>query len=242
MALQYSVLDSIEPIAPEWDDLAARTRADPFARPGWFRTWWNAFGRGRLEIGVLRDDGRLSGVAPLHRHWATLLSAANVHSPHYAFIAEGPAAMRELVARTFERSPRHTSLCFLDGDADSTAEVERGARLAGRRLLTVTMQRSPYVAMRGTWDEFESELSSKFVRDLRRRRRQLDAEGTVAIEVADGSERLPDLLAEAFRLEPSGWKEKRGTAIVSNPRTRRFYGDLAEWAAAEGMLRLAFLR
>jgi len=44
MGMEYRVLDSIEPIAPEWDDLATRAGAPLFLRPGWFQAWWNALG------------------------------------------------------------------------------------------------------------------------------------------------------------------------------------------------------
>jgi CelD/BcsL family acetyltransferase involved in cellulose biosynthesis len=240
--VEYRVLDSIGPIAPEWDELATRAGVSPFLRPGWFQAWWNGFGRGRLRIATLRRDGRLAGVAPLYRHFGTLLAVANVHSPLFALLAEDAAAERELVARLFEPNPLHTSLCYLDEAADGTVELVRSARAAHRRLLTVTMQRSPWVETRGSWDGFEAGLSGKFVRDLRRRRRQLEELGEVSVEVADGRERLEELLREAFRLEPSGWKEKRGTAIVSSPKTRRFYREVAEWAAPRDLLRFAFLR
>jgi CelD/BcsL family acetyltransferase involved in cellulose biosynthesis len=39
-----------------------------------------------------------------------------------------------------------------------------------------------------------------------------------------------------------GWKGARGTAIASQPHTRRFYIEVARWAADRGWLRLAFLR
>ncbi len=242
MDMEYRVFDSIEPIVPEWDDLTTRAGASPFLRPGWFQAWWKAFGHGRLEIATVRREGRLSGVAPLYRRWGTVLAVANVHSPHFALLAEDAAAMRELATRLFGPNPLHTSLCYLDAAADGTAELVRSAEAAGRRLLTTTMQRSPWVETTGTWDAFEAGLSGKFVRDLRRRRRQLEAEGDVAVEVLDGTERLPELLDEAFRIEPSGWKERRGTAIVSSPETHRFYREVAEWAAPHGLLRLAFLR
>jgi hypothetical protein len=38
------VHDAIAPIAAEWDALAERTAAPPFARPGWFAAWGRAFG------------------------------------------------------------------------------------------------------------------------------------------------------------------------------------------------------
>lgn len=240
--MEITVLDTIEPLAREWDELADRAGASPFLRPGWFETWWRAFARGRLEIAVLRRDGRLAGVAPLCRRRGTVLAVANVHSPCWGFLAEDAAAERELAEWLFARGPLHVSLCNLDRESSDHLELARAASAAGRRLLAVTMQRSPYIPVEGGWERFERDLSRKFVADLRRRRRALEREGMLTIEVADGSERLGGLLEEAFRIEPSGWKAQRGTAIVSKPDTRRFYSELAEWAASRGFLRLAFLR
>ena len=62
------------------------------------------------------------------------------------------------------------------------------------------------------------------------------------LEVIDGSERLDESLRLAFELEGSGWKVEQGTAILSSPRTLRFYTEVGRWAAERGMLRLFFLR
>jgi CelD/BcsL family acetyltransferase involved in cellulose biosynthesis len=45
-----------------------------------------------------------------------------------------------------------------------------------------------------------------------------------------------------MEIEASGWKGDRGTAMASSLATRRFYEEIAGWAARTGMLRLAFLR
>jgi CelD/BcsL family acetyltransferase involved in cellulose biosynthesis len=64
----------------------------------------------------------------------------------------------------------------------------------------------------------------------------------VSFEVADGRERLEELLSEGFRLEAAEWKTARGSAIVSHAETEQFYREVARWAAERGWLRLAFLR
>src|SRR3954453_8579953 len=110
MDLEFRALDSFEPVAPEWDGLATRACAPPFLRPGWFQAWWNAFGRGRLEILTSRRGGTLVAVAPVYRHWGTLLAVANVHSPSYSFLADDAVALNELVERVFAVGPLHTSL------------------------------------------------------------------------------------------------------------------------------------
>ena len=58
----------------------------------------------------------------------------------------------------------------------------------------------------------------------------------------DGREDLAPLLAEGFRLEARAWKLAAGSAILSAPASVAFYSAAARWAAAEDLLRLAFLR
>jgi CelD/BcsL family acetyltransferase involved in cellulose biosynthesis len=85
-------------------------------------------------------------------------------------------------------------------------------------------------------------LSRNRRRSLRRGLRHLEAEGAVTFDVHTGLSGLDDALEELFLVEASGWKGRRGTAIASNPHTRRFYTDVARWAAARGWLRVATLR
>src|ERR687892_751567 len=73
--------DSLDAIADEWDALAMRVGATPFARPGWMRAWWTAFGRGDLCILTYRRGGQLRAVLPLARRRGLLHSCSNIHSP-----------------------------------------------------------------------------------------------------------------------------------------------------------------
>jgi CelD/BcsL family acetyltransferase involved in cellulose biosynthesis len=104
------------------------------------------------------------------------------------------------------------------------------------------VQAAPYITIDGDWDAYEGGLRRKFRSELRRRRRRLEEEGRLTLEISDGTERLVELLEEGFSVEGAGWKGDYGTSIASRPETRRFYSDVARWAAGRGWLRLAFLR
>ena len=249
----------IEPLAEEWEELADRTGACPFARPGWFAAWWRAFGAGRLAILTLRRADRLAGLLPLHRPaWrapafkteplplsarpGTLRATANWHLPRYEPLAEDEAVLAELArALLADRGPL-VSLAMLDPAQPALAECRRAAQAAGYRVLPQRLPPSPYVDIDGDWTRYQRGLGGKLVADLRRRRRRLGESGSISVEVADGSERLDQLLAEGLALEPSGWKAARGSAIASRSETSRFYREVAGWAAERGWLRLAFLR
>jgi CelD/BcsL family acetyltransferase involved in cellulose biosynthesis len=233
--------DAIMPLAAEWDALAVRVGALPFVRPGWFAAWWEAFGAGRPLVLSVRRRGELAGVLALRRRAGALASPTNAHSPGFGLVSEAQAASRALVAAALARAPHGLALDYLD-DADPDVDLlQRAAVGAGHATLRLLIERSPYVTL-------ESEESvallpgSKQASNLRRLRRRLEALGRVEVQVADGRERLDPLLRDGFRLESSGWKAARGTAILSRVDTSRFYAAVARWAAEQGLLRLAFLR
>ncbi|HEV2872633.1 MAG TPA: GNAT family N-acetyltransferase [Actinomycetota bacterium] len=241
--VRVEVHASVGAVADEWDRLADAAKVAPFLRPAWTQAWWEAFGGGRLEIVTLRQGGSLTALIPLHRRLGRRLSASNWHTPQFGMVTAGPDAAAALAATLFERRPFELSLGFVDASSPEL-ELYRDAAAAARyRVLERTLERSPYVTTTGTWEAFARERLSRNRRSqLGRARRRLEREGRVGLEIAHGRERPEELLAEAFRVEASGWKGDEGTAITSRPETLRFYREIARWAAGQGWLRIAFLR
>lgn len=229
---------SVAEIEAEWEALARRSRASPFVHPGWIAAWWRGFGSGALEVVALRRDGELAAVLPLRRVAGVHASTTNWHTPAYGPVAADPDAARALFEWLVERGPRHISLSHVDRDDAALGAFTAAARRAGYRVAARPRLRSPYLPLDGA----QPPLSGKRRRDLRRRRRLLEERGRLWLDVSDGRTSLDDLLEEGFAIEALGWKGAGGTAIASRPQTRRFYRDVAHWAAARGWLRLCFLR
>jgi CelD/BcsL family acetyltransferase involved in cellulose biosynthesis len=237
------IYDRIDPLADEWERLAQHLEASPFLRPGWVLAWWRAFGAGRLQILAAYQNGRLAGVLPLCRYRGVLSSTTNEHSPLSAFLAANGAAAEALAHALFSQKPRRIDLHLLPSYDVGVTLVHKAAENAGYRIIADSMHRSPYVVVNETgWDTYQSGLSKKLRKDLRRSKRQLEQEGQLTLEVCDGTENLDERLREGFSIEGSGWKEAEGTNINSHPATRRFYTEIAHWAAEQCGLRLAFLR
>ncbi|GAY12209.1 GNAT family N-acetyltransferase [Pseudonocardia sp. N23] len=231
-------------LAEEWDDLAARTASTPFHRHGWYAAWWGSFGpaAGRLEILTARRDGKLVGVLPVVDRHGVLGAPANWHTFVHGPLAEDDDAARELWSRYLDR-------CRFTAHVEHLPAADR-AQLVGvaedRRFTAVpdTMQRSPYIAIDGSFDGYARTRDTRWLRQLESRRRKLDRAGELGLEVHDGSAGARDLdrvLTELFRVEALGWKSEAGTAIVSRPDTHSFYAALARWAASAGLLRVALL-
>ena len=214
----------------------------PYLHPGWIEAWWSAFGAGELDIRTLRRGGRLVGVLPMAWAHGMAGSTANYHTPAFGILAEDGEATLALSRELFAAKPTHISITSLDPAAETINACQHAAGEAGYKLVIRSYQRSLYIDLKGTWEGYESGLGRNLVRNLRRARRHLEQEGALAVEMTGGRQHFEESLQEAFAVESSGWKGLGRTAIESNPRTREFYTDIARWAAAQGMLRLYFLK
>ncbi len=236
----FETVAEIDAVAGEWDALVDRVGGSPFARPGWFAAWWNAFGEGRLEILAARAGERLAGIVPLRRRGGIVESLTNAHTPSFELAAEEDV-VAPLAAAIVARGGRG-SVSFVDAGGAGVQQLVAAAAEGNHPFLVTTLQRSPYVSIETDWQTFVAGVGSKRNSDIRRRRRRLEEEGEVSLEIVSGGEQLGRALEEGFALEPSGWKLEERTAILSRAETVRFYTDVATWASARGILRLGFLR
>jgi CelD/BcsL family acetyltransferase involved in cellulose biosynthesis len=234
----FETFDSLKPVEAEWEELAIRVGSGPFERPGWFSSWLDAFGSAGLSVLTLRRDGHLAAVLPVLERQGTIRSATNWHTPAYGPVAEDEEAARSLLERLFSARPRRVDLSFLAPESAALLHEASGRRrFAERPVLS-----SPYLEIDQDWDSYWKGLSGNHRSNIRRRRRRLAEMGEVTVEVIEGGEEVPVLLDQAFQIEASGWKGKKGTAIASSLQTRHFYDGVCAWAERVGLLRLATLR
>jgi CelD/BcsL family acetyltransferase involved in cellulose biosynthesis len=228
-------------LAAAWDDLADRSNAVPFTRPGWLLPWAETTGA-RLEALTVWRGARLAGILPVVWDRRHLRTPADWHTPWLEAVVEDPAALEALAADlAATRRPRISVDFVLAGEATATTSA-RALEAAGFRLSPRPRLVSPFLAIAGTWEQYLASLSTHRRSELRRRTRKMEAAGRVTWEVHDGNDGLPRLLDEAFSVEAAGWKGRGGTAIASDPAVERFYRRVASWAAERGWLRVASLR
>jgi len=230
----------IGPFHREWADLADRTNASPFVQPGWVLPWAELRGF-EVELAAVRRDGTLVAAMPMVRTRKGKVTPTDWHTPLFEAIAADDAALTELAETLVARHHRYLSLGFLHQDGPTHRAFIRSLRDAGYRVRQRTVLRSPYIHLTGSWEDFLAAWPAKRRSDLGRRRRRLEEQGVVSLETHDGTGSLEDLLTEGFEVEASGWKGTRGTAIRTEG-TESLYRRVAAWAAAEGKLRLGFLR
>jgi CelD/BcsL family acetyltransferase involved in cellulose biosynthesis len=110
--------------------------------------------------------------------------------------------------------------------------------LEGRmRILRLASDTGSFVDTTGSFEEYQSRMSSSFRRSLRSARRKAEQEHVLDFEVVSGPDAADDqLLADFFRVEAAGWKGQAGSAIACHPDRVAFYTALARRLARRGWL------
>lgn len=247
LALQV-VTDSTEfrALRDDWNNLAAIFR-NPLYCYEWFDHCLTAFGEGwDLAVFVARADGAVRAIAPLvvarsgrqrRLQWLT----------HQLGDVGGFLYADETSLATVCAGVLHAGLpILLPGlGADSKeSQILRGSpRRRGLMVVRPKCVAMASVRLDADWKTIESKMSSKHRKYIRWAQRVAALEGPVKFEVVSpGEAALERHLDDAFRVEAAGWKGRAGTAILSDPRTKRFWTEFAHTAARLGILRLFFLR
>ncbi|HSL92309.1 MAG TPA: GNAT family N-acetyltransferase, partial [Candidatus Limnocylindrales bacterium] len=149
--------------------------------------------------------------------WAELLA-----SPR-ELLAEGPIHLPNLI----EGSPALSLLPGICGDR-------------GVSFIAEEVDRSPYIPLPGSFDDFLARLGKKERHELRRKlRRAAEAEPQLLFRVTGTAEELSRDFSSFLELHRKSQPEKRR---FMDDRMADFFREVAEGFLSDGGLRLAFLR
>jgi len=238
-------LEQLDEIKDAWQELGEQSRS-PIDQFHWTRCCLATIARGEeLRAAALVREGKLLAAAGLIATgtWikrSVLIGVAQLREPA-DLLWSNEQALEMLLKRlvqsgrplVFERVPA------ISATPDLLEKVCRG-----RALFVCRPQPScPFIPLDAHWREPENNLNSGRRSDLRRARRRAEQIGPLTTEIlAPRAGELDDLLDTAFAIEDRSWKGDAGTALVRDRQRAEFYRHYAHAAAADGTLRLCFLR
>lgn len=254
--IEISDRNGFERLKEEWNDLLSKSSCNlSFLRHEWFLNWWNHFGGSNcLSIIIVRRDGALAGIFPLMEvnkifagaPFVILQSMTNFHSPRFHFIVKsGKEDVLLAFWQYLRRRPRRWDLLQLQNmpsDIPGYAALLRIAREDRHHAELWHGQASPYLNIKGSWDEYQGILKPKFRSNMRNRMKRLHQLGKIEYEIVTEPSWVNGALTDGFAIEQKGWKGGKGSAILCNPLLVNFYLQWANIAASNGWLRLSFLK
>jgi len=260
-----SALDSL---AGEWSELLADSdQSSPTMSPLWIGAWWKVFGDkdGReLRVAVLRDGGRLVGLAPLSarrvwcrpglRTWRLELLPSGereedeVLSDYLAVVAR--RGFEQRVADGLAALLRSGGL----GRWDELLMPRMSTDTAMVSLLVAALERagalyfeltggSPYIPLPRTWDEYLARLSGSRRRLVRTSLRGLEAwcGGRSELRVAESAADLEEGLRVLRELHEQRWTEAGKPGAFASPLFSAFHEAVMPALLERGELELMWL-
>ena len=237
--------------AGQWRALAQRAvEPNGYYLPAW-ELAVSATARGRMDASALPAfDGsstRLIGLMPvisLWRAWRIPLPALVSAHPYGTLCSplidrDAPIAAATQLLQQARKAGAHALVLndvALDGAAMKALEQALSRDGLKPRVLSSYLRAS----LDATQDDetlLRDALGSKKLKELRRLRHRLEEHGPVAFEAARRPDEIGPALETFLQLEASGWKGKRGTALVQHAGDaafiRRAVPALAETAQCE---------
>ncbi len=211
-----------------WDAQAARLE-HPFLTSAWLQAWWDAFAPPDAELAAsgLPAGGPLAGWPVYQRRGGRdLFGLANVHTPISGRLRPlQPVSSENL----FPHGARKIMWPALnDQEALGLAETLGHAGWIG---IVEPQRRSPLVEMHADYAAYARTRGRSLRQRAGRLERKLIREHSAQFRLVE-PDPAAGLLDACVRLEAEGWKGRNKTAILSDPRTTRFYGSVATMASA----------
>lgn len=205
----------------------------------------------RALIAYGSNEMRMAGLLPVDSAWralgvpAPVLVAPQTYTslttPLLAAGDELPAASG-LIDAAAEAGARLLVLpkAHLDGRAAEALRVA-SARKGLRYWVHGAHERAMLTASGDSEARLRDALGGKKLKELRRQRNRLRDVGPLEILYSETPAEIPSALERFLRLEASGWKGRRGTALGQRPDNAAFIQSLANDFAAQGAFTLAEL-
>ena len=250
--------DALTPLAeisaPQWRALAVRA-AEP---NGYYLPDWelaiNAFARGRGGTSALAawsDAAELTGLLPVISMWRAykiplpaLVSADPYGTLSTPLLDRGLAEAAAADILHGARQAGAHALILRDTSLDGAAmkaftEVLRRDRITPRVLQSHV--RAALDATRDADELLHEALGPKKLKELRRQRNRLGDHGSVDVDIARTPNEVAAAIETFLKLEASGWKGKRGTALVQDEGDAAFIRRATSALAACGQCEIVTL-
>lgn len=221
----------------EWWDAQRAPRQHPFLTSKMLGCWEDGFDEpsSKLNVVLLYRDSDLVAGLPLYRAGGRLRSLARAHAEPFDVVAVDDEEVTSYLPRWLGTLPMVNLYRVREGSPIM-------ALMPGQPRWEVQATfNSTYVDLSNGMEAVRANMSTKYQRELRRRRRRLQEMGDLVLVEHSKPDGAQELLEAGLKLEARGWKGRNGIAVLRSPSLERWYRSVTEVALDQGWLRLCLL-
>jgi CelD/BcsL family acetyltransferase involved in cellulose biosynthesis len=248
--------DEMRTIQPAWEGLLQQDGAyTPFLSSEWISCCLTAYGQGKEPfLLVFSNEAGIVAIAPLWRYRETIRGIgvrkvgfiSGRDTPFVDFvICEGmrEETLEALIDYLFMEKKRTWDVLSLNQWAESSPNCETMQRILlekRKRAVRGISSLTPYLPIRGDWEEFLKTRSTRFRKTHRNIMNRIEKLKNVEV-VCFREDTSGSLLRNILAVSEKSWKGKEGIAISSEMESRQFFEALTDVAGKKGWLKVWLL-
>lgn len=246
-------LREFDDLAPLWRRVTAESgQTSPFLSHDWFACCWRTAGNRRREVWILEDDAGPVALIPVVR-WRHRVRGLPVRmiqlldAPDTPFsdfpVARGRDEVIGVVLDRLRASRDWDVLSFVKLPTHSmTLKALERALARDFPWRVARRESSPYLSLRGTWEEFFQGKTQRFRKTCRNVDNRIRRAGDIVVEEHHHLDPDGPLFAEVMDVSRRSWKGPRRFAMATMLGMPRFFRELTRRATANSWLHLWILR
>lgn len=247
--------EDFQSLEPLWNTTLQKSDMDMlFLSFEWISCWWQHYGNKKsLFILLVKDEGKLVGIAPLMiqrygfgpfsiRHVCTLTND-QVNRTEFIITENVERVIEHIIKYLRTRLGPFTIFTFKRLWEDSQTYRVLNKSLWQKEWLSMkkTDLLSPYITCDDSWEHYFKQRSRNVKNNYNKTRNKfakLSSHEIVSYKYTNIEEGLKHMLA----ISKKTWKFKEGTAIASDSSDKGFYTALAKWASEKQWFQLYILK
>ncbi len=240
--MMYSVRrEELARLQPEWVQLLEQQPEPvPFQHPAWQRVWLQEFQDGRdLLLLSVRDGETLVGVAPLIRDGDRISFVGHYSICDYMDFVIAPDQGRDvfdaILTELKDEAWSQLDLRGIRAGSTTLTELTAVAASAGLRVEQEEEAVAPRVDLPDDWEEYVSSLAKKNRHELRRKLRNLQAEGDLHLQTYTSPEDVEVHLPILLRFMVDSRQDK---ASFMSEQMGLFFHKATQALAEEDLIKL----
>ncbi len=237
---------SVENIFEPWRQLVTKGKSNLSMFPEWIEIAAKSHGLlSNIRIFTKSHDNSITGVFPylirkrrmngIPLRW--LEPAFNISSYHPELVCKRDChnLFSELLSRTKDLWDV-VHIQNISPDGDIAKHLRNLSMTHGNVLLQSPGDSSPYIPLKGSWEEFLSAKTKSFRYRLKRRSKKLEKAGKLEIRWYTDSLSIDELFTDILRIEEGSWKMSVNMSITQNTKEIDYYRKLLPYLANSGKL------